>query len=153
MNTEQRLEYMHPSVLAYLGDAAYELHVRQAMVATGEEHSDMLHRKAVYFVRAESQAAAIKALLPELTAEEQALVKRARNKKVSSQPRHANPVSYKWATAFEALLGYWVLKGEDQKVKEVSLRAMDIIRKSRIPQRCPQKPAKAAAGEAAGQEE
>ncbi|MBE6037017.1 MAG: Mini-ribonuclease 3 [Clostridiales bacterium] len=139
MSSEQKLEYIHPSVLAFLGDAAYELHVRRAMIDTGEFHSDMLHRKAVHFVRAESQAIAIKALLPELSEEEQALVKRARNKKVSSQPRHADPVSYKWATAFEALLGYWVLKGEDEKVKEVSLRAMEIIRKSRVPERCPQK--------------
>ena len=115
------------SVLAYLGDAVYELHVRKYMVDTGQIHADRLHTGAVRFVRAGAQATVIKALFPGLPEQEQALVRRARNRKTNTKPRNADPVEYKWATAFEALLGYYYLSEQDQKLEDAILRALSMI--------------------------
>ena len=118
------------TALAYIGDAVYEIYVRErVLAASGEKnggavsgiasgkqkafgaHVDALHRRAIRYVRAEGQAKAIKAMLAEgfLTAEEEALVKRARNHKSASKPKNADAMDYKYATAFEALIGFWHL--------------------------------------------
>ena len=120
MEKEQHdLLYMNTTALAFLGDAVYETFIRDKLVVEGQVHGDLLHRAAVRYVCAESQAAAVKSLLEDLTEEELALVKRARNKKITSKPKHADPVTYKWATAFEALLGYLHLAGRQERLKEI----------------------------------
>ena len=43
------------------------------------------------------------------------LVRRARNHKSASKPKNADPVIYKWATAFEALIGYLYLSGQTER--------------------------------------
>ena len=115
---------INTTALAYIGDAVYEIYVREHVLAASGEasassgkqkafgaHVDALHRRAIRYVRAEGQAKAIKAMLAEgfLTAEEEALVKRARNHKSASKPKNADAMDYKYATAFEALIGFWHL--------------------------------------------
>lgn len=116
---EQNYLYMNTTALAFLGDAVYEMYVRARLVAAGQIHGDLLHRAAVKYVRAEGQAAAVKAMLEDLTEEEVGLVKRARNKKITSKPKNADPVVYKWATAFEALIGYLYLSGKKERMEEI----------------------------------
>ena len=62
-----------------------------------------------------------------LTEEEQRLVKRARNKKFTTKARNADPVTYKWATAFEALVGYLYLAGETERLGQVIEEAIAIV--------------------------
>ena len=62
-----------------------------------------------------------------LTEEEQQLVKRARNKKVTSKPRNVDIHIYKWATAFEALMGYLHISGQEDRRDELMEEAMRII--------------------------
>ena len=54
-----------------------------------------------------------------LTEEEAALVRRARNKKSASRPQNADPVLYKWATAFEALIGYLYLTKQEARLRQL----------------------------------
>ena len=117
---------MNTTALAFLGDAVYETYVRERILKTGEFHSDMLHRKAIAYVRAEAQAKILRRLFPELTAEEEALAKRARNRKSASKPKNADPVDYKLATAFEALIGWLSLSGQKERMEELILKAMEI---------------------------
>ncbi len=120
---------INTTALAYIGDAVYEIYVRErVLAASGEKsgaasglasggqkafgaHVDALHRRAIRYVRADGQAKAIKAMLAEgfLTAEEEAIVRRARNHKSASKPKNADAMDYKYATAFEALIGFWHL--------------------------------------------
>ena len=65
-------------------------------------------------------------LLSELTAEEEALAKRARNRKSASKPKNADPVDYKLATAFEALIGWLSLSGQKDRMEELIFKAMEI---------------------------
>ena len=92
---------------------------------------DALHHGTVQFVNAEAQALAIKAMADDLTEEEQAVVRRARNHKPHSVPKHADVMDYKWATAFEALVGYLYLTGETEEMEKVIRRAITVIEEQR----------------------
>lgn len=121
------IAYMNTTVLAFLGDSVYETFVRNHVIGKGQVNADLLHRAAVRFVRADAQASALKAMMDELSEEEQGLVKRARNKKISTKPKNADPVVYKWATAFEALIGFLYLSENHIRMEEIIRRAIDLI--------------------------
>ena len=124
------------AALAFIGDAVYEVYVRKHVMETGVAHSDVLHKMAVEYVSAEGQAKAIKALMEEeLTEEEAALVKRARNHKASNSKktrashRVGNIITDKYATAFEALVGDLYLKEDKDRLDYLVNRSFDIIEK------------------------
>jgi ribonuclease-3 family protein len=114
-------------MLAFVGDAVYSLRVRLHVVQNCPPHGDRLHLGAARYVRASAQAKAINALFESLSEEEQRLVKRARNRKNSTKPKNADPIDYKWATAFEALLGYYCLSGQAGKLDAAVASAIRII--------------------------
>ena len=118
---------MNPTVLAYLGDAVYEVYVRQHVMQTGQIHADCLHHSAVKYVCAQGQAKAIKKIFDRLPEEQQLLVKRARNKKFTSKSKNADAVTYKWATAFEALVGYLYLTKKEKELTNLFEETMNII--------------------------
>lgn len=127
---EKQLLYMNTTALAFLGDAVFETYVRDHLIHTMKGDADRLHRAAVELVKAEAQAYAVKQILPSLTEEELGFVKRARNKKISTKPKNADPVDYKWATAFEALIGYLYLSGNIDRMKEIIKAAMESVKRS-----------------------
>lgn len=119
---------INTTALAYLGDAVYEVYVRKHVMEEGCQRADMLHRMAVKYVCADGQAKAVKSLMKDfLTEEEVRLVKRARNHKTTSKARSADPVTYKLATAFEALIGYLELNGDRKRAEEVIAEALKRI--------------------------
>ena len=120
---------INTTALAYLGDAVYEVEVRRRMMEIGTENVDQLHQMSVKFVRAEGQAYAIKQLLNDLTEIEKTIVKRARNRKIISKPKNLDPVIYKLATAFEALIGYLYLNKEYERLDVVISQSIEIIGK------------------------
>ena len=124
------------AALAFIGDAVYELYVRKHVMETGTAHSDVLHKMAVEYVSAEGQAKVIKALIDEeLTEDELALVKRARNhrasnsKKTRASRRGGNLMTDKYATAFEALVGELYLREDKGRLDYLVNRSFDIIEK------------------------
>ena len=122
------IKQINTTALAYMGDAVYEVYIRQHVMETGHVHVDRLHAMAVPFVKAEGQANAIKYLMDNfLNEEEQALTRRARNHKVATKAKNATVMDYKWATAFEALLGYLHLKGDKERLDAVVKEAIKYI--------------------------
>ncbi len=120
------MDYINYNVvtLAYLGDAIYEMFIREHLVRDGRvsgSRPDLMNRAAVKFVKATAQCESIKRLLKDelLTEDEVALVKRARNHKPNTKAKNASMLEYKWATAFEALLGYLYLSGQSERLKEI----------------------------------
>ena len=110
--------------LAFLGDAVYEQFIREHLIRDGRvsgSRPDQMHRAAVKFVKATAQCENIKKIIADgrLSEDELALVKRARNHKVATKAKNASMVEYKWATAFEALLGYLYLSGQNDRLKEI----------------------------------
>ena len=119
---------INTTALAFLGDAVYEVYARKHVTETGTERADHLHRMAVKYVCADGQAKAVKSLMQDfLTEEEIKLVKRARNHKTTSKARSADPVTYKLATAFEALVGYLELCGDKERLEAVIAEALKRI--------------------------
>jgi ribonuclease-3 family protein len=116
--------YMNTTVLAFMGDAVYETYVRAYLINKGQVHGDRLHQAAVKYVRAEAQAKTLKRILDTLSEQELRLVKRARNKKITSKPKNADPIVYKWATAFEALIGYLYLAKQQERLEEIIRNAL-----------------------------
>ena len=124
MNGAQDPRTLNPAVLAFIGDAVYEVYIRKLVVESGQANANKLHFAAVSYVKAESQARALRSLMDGfLTAEETALAKRARNHKTPSRPRNVDPVDYRLATAFEALIGYLYLKQDFERAEEIMAEA------------------------------
>lgn len=118
---------MNTTVLAYMGDAVYEQAVREMLVRENADTGvNLLHRKTISYVSAAAQAGIIREMFDDLSDEEQALVKRARNRKTATKAKNADPVTYKWATAFEALIGYLYLSHQEERLSEVIGRAIGI---------------------------
>ena len=137
---------INTTALAYIGDAVYEIYVREHVLGqdlSGMDknfgaHVDALHKRAIRYVRADGQAKAVKAMLNEgfLSDEEAALVRRARNHKTASKPKNADAMDYKYATAFEALIGCWHLSAQaggdgsaeaKQRMEEIIFKAFERI--------------------------
>lgn len=114
-------------VLAYLGDAVYELYVRKYLVSCGYTKVDMLHRLAVRFVNAVTQAQVLHALAGILSEDEAAVVRRGRNSKSGSSPKNISVTDYRHGTAFEALIGYLHLSGREDRINEIFGIAREIV--------------------------
>ena len=56
-------------------------------------------------------------------------MKRARNRKYHTKAKNADPVTYKWATAFEALVGYLYLAEDQERLEQIIDRALSIALK------------------------
>ena len=119
---------INTTALAFLGDAVYEVYVRNHLMENGDQNADRLHKRAIRYVCAAGQDKAVRVLMDEfLTDEEIALVKRARNRKTATKARSADAVTYKMTTAFEALLGYLHLSGETERLEAIVEEAFRII--------------------------
>lgn len=107
------------AALAYLGDAVLEVLVRTRLVDGGCSSAKNLNAKALAFVRASAQAAAMNRILPLLTEEESAVFHRGRNIGHTSTPKSATVGEYRTATGMEALFGYLHMMNDQARIKEL----------------------------------
>ena len=112
-----RPEQYSPLTLAYVGDAAYELYVRERLIASGNAPVGTLHRLATHFVSAKAQSEMMDAIEPALTPDESDAYRRGRNAKVGSTPKNTDVATYHRATGFETLMGYLYLKGDASRFR------------------------------------
>ena len=103
-------------VLAYLGDAIYEVYIRESLINKGINKVERLQEESVKYVSAKGQAKILDNLISTgiLNEEETDIVKRGRNYKRSAHPKNTNIVTYKYATGFETLIGYLYLTNKDR---------------------------------------
>ena len=116
---KNQVHLLNPLVLAYIGDAVYELNIRTKVINEGNIKTSNMHKKSIEYVRAKSQAEALDRIKDNLTEIELDLVRRARNTHSLTVPRNADLEDYKKATALEALVGYLYLKEDYDRVKEI----------------------------------
>ncbi|RSK50449.1 Mini-ribonuclease 3 [Bacillus canaveralius] len=107
--------------LAYLGDGVFELYVRRHLLQSGKVRPHFLHKEATIYVSAKAQARVIHHFLENsfLSQEEIAVVKRGRNAKSGTVPKNTDVQTYRYSTAFEALVGYLYLSGEEERLEEI----------------------------------
>ncbi|MDQ0160425.1 Mini-ribonuclease 3 [Alkalibacillus salilacus] len=119
---------MKSLTLAYMGDVVYEKAVREYLIRSGEVKPNELHNLAVSFVSAKAQAVVMLHWLEKeaLTEQEEAVARRGRNAK-SSVPKNTDPQTYRYSTAFEALLGYLYFSESFERIDELINDAITIL--------------------------
>ncbi|MCI8397028.1 MAG: Mini-ribonuclease 3 [Clostridia bacterium] len=116
---EERINEMNPLTWAYIGDAVFELYIRENLVNITRLKPHKLHLESIKFVKASAQAEALKQIEETLTEEEKDIVRRARNTKNHHLPKNADINDYMYATAFEGLIGYLYLTKKEERLKEI----------------------------------
>lgn len=121
---KKQAELFSPLVLAYMGDAVFEVFVREMLVRKANVQVNKLHKRASSIVKAEAQARMIAAIKDELTEKEKSIYKRGRNAKSHTTAKNASVSDYRKATGFEALMGYLYLNGEHKRMTELMEKAV-----------------------------
>jgi ribonuclease-3 family protein len=103
-----------PLTLAFLGDAVYELYVRTTMLGQSL-NAHTLNRECVHYVNNRTQSALYDLIEEGLNEEETGVLKRGRNAK-GIVPKNANMADYRKATAVEALVAYWYLLDDTDRL-------------------------------------
>lgn len=114
-----------PLVLAYVGDAVYELIIRSILVSRGNRPVNKLNKDATSLVKAGAQADIIKLLKPELNEEEFVIFKRGRNSSPHTMAKNASMSDYKYATGFESLIGFLYLDNQFERALELVRLGLD----------------------------
>lgn len=110
---------LSPLQLAYIGDAVYELFIRNYIVSRKKVSVHQLHKESISYVKAKGQKDILFKIKDDLTEEEWNTVKRGRNAKSGTIPKNADVQDYKYATGFEALIGYLYLLKRYDRLAEV----------------------------------
>ena len=106
--------------LAYLGDAAMEVLIRERLVRSGLCSSGRLNTAALAYVKATAQSEALERMLPHLTESEEATYKRGRNAgHGKTVPKSASVSEYRRATGLETLFGQLYLDGDTRRMNEL----------------------------------
>lgn len=125
---------LSPWVLAYIGDAVFELYARlaalQAIVSLQQAgrtptpdappiRARALDRLARERTRAGGQARILAELWSQLDEQEREVVRRARNARLRRRPAGITPQEYRASTALEALVGFLYLAGRTARLQEL----------------------------------
>lgn len=120
---EVSLDYqqMNGLDLAYLGDAVYELYVRQRLLALGITRPQKLQRRAKRYVSAKAHAAIMTLMEGDqlLNTVELQYFKRGRNANSHTKAKNTDVVTYRISTGFEALIGYLYASHQIERLETV----------------------------------
>lgn len=107
--------------LAYLGDAVYEVYVRDYLIKKGIAKVEELQKEAINLVSAKSQSKILDYLINNniLSDDEINIVKRGRNYKRESHPKNTDIITYKMSTGFETLIGYLYFDNKIDRIDEI----------------------------------
>lgn len=120
---------INPLVLAYIGDAVYELEIRKKLIERRINKVNDLQKECVKYVSAKGQAEYMDKFISNdiLSQDEIDIYKRARNTKVNSHPHNTDIIIYKKATGLEAVFGYLYLVNNIDRIKELINYIMEEI--------------------------
>ncbi len=116
---------MKALALAYMGDAVFETYVRRHLLYSGQVRPHQLHRSATRYVSAKAQCQILFRMMADglLDENETAVVMRGRNAKSGTIPKNTDVQTYRYSTAFEALVGYLFLSGREERLEELIQKA------------------------------
>jgi len=111
-------------ILAYLGDAVFELYVREYLIESGISTVNDLQTKSLDYISAKSQRRILEKLinLNFLTPDEIEIVNRGRNAD-SHKSKTTDVVTYHKATGFECLIGY-LYQNDKNRLNEIMERIL-----------------------------
>lgn len=105
--------------LAYLGDAVFELLVREKILKDNKVTVNKMHKQAREYVKAESQSKMYKKIEDSLSEKELEILKRGRNAKSYTSPKNGSITDYRHATGLETLFGYLFIEGDIDRILQI----------------------------------
>lgn len=112
MNNQIDVNNTSPNALAHLGDAVYELYIRRKVLLQ-TQRIDKMHSITTAMVNCQFHADLLNHIRPQLTEQEESIVRRARNQSLSSGKRKDHVV-HRLSTSLEALIGYLYMTDMDR---------------------------------------
>ncbi|MCH4010239.1 Mini-ribonuclease 3 [Companilactobacillus sp.] len=116
-----KIEQLNGVTLAYLGDAVYEVYIREHLLETGTTKVNDLQKMAKHFVSAKAQASLINLMVEQdvLSEDELRIYKNGRNAKKYTKAKNTDVVTYHMSTGFEALMGYLDITHNKTRLEEL----------------------------------
>lgn len=107
-------------VYAYIGDSVYECYVRKHLISKDISKVKNLQKESLNYVSAVSQRKILEDLENNniLSSEELEIIKWGRNAK-GTKAKHADIITYRYATALECLIGYLYLNNNIERINEI----------------------------------
>lgn len=124
--TEQEVFSMDALTLAYMGDVCWSFFIRKSLIDTGIYNVQILNSLASEIVSARCQSRLLFELKELLNERELKVCKRARNTS-SHVPKSATVEQYRESTAFEALLGYLHLSGQEERMQFILNKSLTYV--------------------------
>ncbi|MDM5146309.1 Mini-ribonuclease 3 [Lactococcus lactis] len=117
---KQQAELLNGIALAYVGDAIFEVFVRDYLLDKGLTKPAMLQKNATKFVSAKAQAKIIRDMeeVDFLTEYELTYFKRGRNAHSKTTAKNTDVVTYRISTGFEAVVGILHLTQQKERLQE-----------------------------------
>ncbi|WP_054639557.1 Mini-ribonuclease 3 [Lactococcus fujiensis] len=118
---ENSAKLLNGIALAYIGDAVYEVFVRDYLLSLGITKPSQLQKNATRFVSAKAQAAIISAMEETnfLTEDELIYFKRGRNAHSKTTAKNTDVVTYRISTGFEAVFGILHLTHQEERLNKI----------------------------------
>ncbi|MCD5413401.1 MAG: alpha-galactosidase [Clostridiales bacterium] len=131
IKTEKEIKMMSPLVLAYIGDAVFELYIRNYLVNEKTVSVNALHKTATNYVKAKAQSMIVHTLKDILSETEWSYVKKGRNQKTHTVAKNASLQDYRYATGYETLLGYLFFTKQTSRLNELICESIKIIEENK----------------------
>lgn len=115
---DMKIDNINNLAMAYLGDAVFELYIREYLLRKNIVKVNELQKEAIKYVSAKNQVRLLDKINEFLTLEELEIIKKGRNAKSHKAPKNTDILTYKHATGFETLIGYLYLNNK-QRLDEI----------------------------------
>ncbi|MBQ7452696.1 MAG: Mini-ribonuclease 3 [Clostridia bacterium] len=117
VRSKEEIKNLQPLVLALVGDSVESLLLRRRFAILTDFKVNEITKAINSLVNASAQAQSLKLIEDDLTQDEQDVARRARNTHTHSTAKNYDVVSYRHATAFEAVLGFNYLSGNERRIE------------------------------------
>ena len=106
------------TTLAFIGDAVMTLYIREKLVKAGYQRPNDLQKMTSQYVSAKAQANYLTQLMDQgfFNEEELEIIKRGRNAQTKTIAKNADVITYRLATVFEAIIGYYYLMNNEKRL-------------------------------------
>lgn len=125
---EEKARRLNPVVLAFIGDAAYSLYIREKLVFASDYKTGTLQKLSSASVSAKGQAALLRNIEAKFTDTEREIFLRGRNAKKPTKSKNATVAEYNLSTGFEAVVGYLYLTGAYARLDDLLSEEQDEVR-------------------------
>lgn len=129
-----KYQQLNGIALAYMGDGAYEVFIREHLIEQGLTKPNRLQHVATNYVSAKAQAGLIDLMQQDevLSETEWDYFKRGRNAKSYTHAKNTDVVTYRISTGFEALMGYLYLSNQKERLAELSNWCIKQVESGRV---------------------